>query len=85
MTVSLQDRAREKRSLQINRRAHQGREPGTTEGQRITEVNSNLGGVALCSDTIDDRRHLRSYGIWSTPRADKLGINTISFVVWAVD
>ena len=49
------------------------------------KVDSNLGGVAIFSDTIDDRRHLRSYGIWSTPGADKFGVRTVSFVVCAVD
>ena len=60
----------------------------STEGQRIfhpAEVESNLGGVAIFSDTRDDRKHLRSYGIWSTPGADKFGVRTVSFVVWAVD
>ena len=51
----------------------------------LAEVDSNLGGGAIFSDTIDDRRHLRSYGMRSTPRADKFGIGTVSFVVWAVD
>ena len=49
------------------------------------EVDSNLGGVAIGDDTIDDRRHLHSYVIWSTPRADKFGVRTASFVVCAVD
>ena len=49
------------------------------------KVDSNLGGVVIFSDTIDDRRHLRSYGIWSTPGADKFGVRTVSFVVCAVD
>ena len=47
-------------------------------------MDSILGGVAIFSDTIDGRRHLRSYGIRSTPRADKVGVGTVSFVVWAV-
>ena len=85
---SLQDRAREEWSLKINRRERQGRGQGTTEGQRIfhpAEVDSNLGGVAIFSDKIDDRRLLSSYGVRSTPGADKFGVGTISFVAWAVD
>ena len=48
-------------------------------------TDSNLGGVAIVSDTIDDRRHLRAYGIWSMPGADKFWVRAVSFVVWAVD
>ena len=48
------------------------------------EVDSNLGGVAIFSDAIDDRRLLRSCGIWSSPGA-KFGARTVSFDVWAVD
>ena len=49
------------------------------------KVDSNLGGVAIFIDKIDDRRHWRSYGIWSTPGANRFGVRTVSFVLWAVD
>ena len=45
------------------------------------KVKSSLGGVAIFFDTIDDRRHLRSYGMWSTPGADNFRVRTVSFVV----
>ena len=61
---------------------------GTTEGQRMFSSgrgDSNLGGVAIFGDTIDDRGHLRSYGVRCTPGADKVLVGTVSFVVWAAD
>ena len=45
------------------------------------EVDSNLGGVAICSDTMDDRTHLH-YG----PRQGLISLGlAVSFAVWAVD
>ena len=49
------------------------------------KVDSNFARVAIFSETIDDRGHLRSYGMWSTPGADKFGVRTVSFVAWVVD
>ena len=87
MTRSLEDWARVEWSLKIVERIKVG------DGGRLRDnvffhpakMDSNLGGVAIFSDTIDGRRQLRSYGIWSTPGADKFGVRTVSFVVWTVD
>ena len=82
MTRSLQDRAREEWSLkQIVERMKVG-----DRGRRkdnvffyLTEVDSNLGGVAIFSDTIGDRRHLRRYKVHA--KADRFRAGTISFAI----
>ena len=45
----------------------------------LTEVDSNLGGVAIFSDTIGDRRHLRRYKVHA--KADRFRAGTISFAI----
>ena len=66
-------------------RSGTGDDRGTMYFFYPAKVDSNLGGVTIFSDTIDNRRHLRSYGIWSTPGADTFGVRTVSFVACAVD
>ena len=66
-------------------RSGTGDDRGTTNVFDPAKVDRNLGGVASFSDTMDDKRHLRSYGIWPASGADKFKVWTVSFVVWAVD